>query len=194
MNDNSQFPSADVTGVILAGGRGSRMGGKDKGLIIYKGKWLYLHVLERLHPQMDKICISANRNIAVYRQSGLKVIPDSLPDFPGPLAGMLSALENINTEWALFSSCDTPCIPTDLGPRLWQKKQTALAVWASSSEKEHPTLVLLHISLIDSLKAFMKKGERKTRLFLQQVGGHSVLFNDCPTAFTNINWPKDLST
>lgn len=189
---NCQFPPAAVTGVILAGGRGSRMGGEDKGLIVYQGKPLYQHVLARLRPQTGKMCISANRNVAVYQQSGLPVIGDSLPDYPGPLAGMLAVLEYIDTEWAIFSSCDTPVLPTDLVSRLWQAKQTAPAVWARSAERDHPTLALLHVSLAEPLAAYLAKGERKVMLFLQQAGGHGVLFDDCPNAFANINRPEDL--
>ncbi|WP_158782323.1 molybdenum cofactor guanylyltransferase MobA [Pantoea sp. BAV 3049] len=192
MTINCQFPPAAVTGVILAGGRGSRMGGEDKGLIDYHGKPLYQHVLERLRPQTGKMCISANRNIAVYQQSGLPVIGDSLPDFPGPLAGMLTALDYIDTEWAIFSSCDTPALPADIVLRLWQAKQAAPAVWARSAGRDHPTLALLHVSLAEPLAAYLAKGERKVMLFLDQAGGHSVPFDDCPGAFANINRPEDL--
>ncbi|WP_275065361.1 molybdenum cofactor guanylyltransferase MobA [Erwinia endophytica] len=191
-DSNFLSPSVDVTGVILAGGRGIRMGGEDKGLLLYQGKPLYQHVLARLQPQVSRIYINANRNLAAYQQSGLPVISDSLPDFPGPLAGMLAALENIETEWAVFVSCDTPALPENLVSHLWQGKHHAMAVWAQSAQRQHPTLALLHISLAPALASFLAKGERKVMLFLQQAGGHSVPFDDCPGAFANINCPEDL--
>lgn len=184
--------TVSITGVILAGGRGSRMGGEDKGLVLYQGKPLYQHVLSRLRPQVSRVCISANRNLSVYQQTGLSVITDTLPDFPGPLAGMLAALEKIETEWAVFVSCDTPLLPEDLVSRLWQAKRDAPVVWAKSDGRDHPTLALMHVSLIEPLKSFLIKGERKVMILLQQAGGHSVDFNDCPDAFNNINRYEDL--
>ncbi|WP_371419657.1 molybdenum cofactor guanylyltransferase MobA [Pantoea sp. CCBC3-3-1] len=194
MSISSPTIMTSVTGVILAGGRGSRMRGEDKGLVLYHGKPLYQHVLARLQPQVGKVCISANRNQAVYQQSGLPVITDSLPDFPGPLAGMLAALEKIDTEWAIFASCDTPLLPDDLVARLWQEKKEALAVWARSAGRDHPTLALVHISLAPQLAAFLAGGQRKVMIFLQQTGGCTVCFDDCPEAFININHHQDLLT
>ncbi|MFC0139771.1 molybdenum cofactor guanylyltransferase MobA [Erwinia mallotivora] len=182
----------NITGVILAGGRGSRMGGKDKGLVTWHGKPLYQHVLTSLAPQTEKVCINANRNIAIYQQSGLSVITDSLPDFPGPLAGMLAALEYIDTDWAVFAPCDTPALPTDMVSRLWQAKHTAPAVWVRSAGRDHPVIALLHISLATPLAGFLAKGEGKVMLFLREAGGHGVSFDDCPEAFANFNHHEDL--
>lgn len=183
---------ASITGVILAGGRGSRMGGTDKGLVLYRGKPLYQHVLQRLQPQVGAVYISANRNLMEYQQSGLPVITDSLPDFPGPLAGMLAALQTINSEWLLFTPCDVPELPEDLAAQLWQQKGEALAVWARTAERDHPATLLLHKSLVKSLTDFLQHGERKVMFFLKNSGGHSVLFNNAE-AFMNINRPEDLS-
>jgi len=189
--DYSKSGEALVAGVILAGGRGSRMGGEDKGLVQYRNKPLYLHVLERFQPQVNHLYISANRNQMVYQQSGVPVITDKLPDFPGPLAGMLTALQTIEAEWLAFASCDTPDLPTDLVQRLWQHKAEAPAVWARTAERDHPTLALLHHSVATALAAFLARGERKVMLFLQQSGGHAVMFDDA-AAFSNINRPDDL--
>ena len=194
MNISSPTIMTSVTGIILAGGRGSRMEGKDKGLVLYHGKPLYQHVLARLQPQVGKVCISANRNLSIYQQSGLPVIADSLPGFHGPLAGMLAALEKIETEWAVFVSCDTPLLPQDLVSRLWQAKQKYPAVWARSAGRDHPALALIHISQLQALTSFLAQGERKLMFFLHQVGGHSVCFDDCPEAFININYLQDLLT
>ena len=192
MNISSPTTTTLVTGVVLAGGRGSRMGGEDKGLVFYHEKPLYQHVLARLQPQVGQIFISANRNQAVYLQSGLPVIGDSLPGFHGPLAGMLAALEKIKTEWAAFVPCDTPLIPQDLVSRLWRAKKNYPAVWARSAGRDHPVLALIHVSQVQALASFLARGERKLMLFLQQAGGHSVSFDDCPEAFKNINCREDL--
>lgn len=184
--------TVSIAGVILAGGRGSRMGGEDKGLVLYRDKPLYQHVLARLRSQVSRIYISANRNLPVYQQTGLTVITDTLPDFPGPLAGMLAALEQTEAEWTIFVSCDTPSLPEDLVSRLWHAKRAAPVVWARSGGRDHPTLALMHISLTEPLREFLARGERKVMVFLQQAGGHGVSFDDCPDAFNNINRHEDL--
>lgn len=193
MSGMSVVPEMAISGVILAGGKGSRMGGEDKGLIVWQGKPLYQHVLARLQPQVDEICISANRNLEVYQQSGHKVITDSLAGFPGPLAGMLSALRQAQHQWVVFAPCDTPALPASLVTQLWHDKDIAPVVWARCAERDHPTLALIHVSLADELAAFLAAGERKVMLFLKQAGGHAVTFNDQPDAFININSPEDLT-
>ncbi|UWS33674.1 molybdenum cofactor guanylyltransferase MobA [Erwinia pyrifoliae] len=181
-----------VTGVILAGGRSSRMGGADKGLIKWHNQPLYQHVLQRLQPQVTTVWISANRNIEVYQQSGVPVIRDTMADFPGPLAGILAALQQVETDWVVFTSCDTPCLPENMAQHLWLYRGKARAVWARTGERDHPTQVLLHRSLADSLQQYLMQGDRKLMLFLQQAGGHSVLFAQGEPAFRNFNYPEDL--
>lgn len=183
---------ADVTGVILAGGRGSRMGGEDKGLMMLNGLPLYQHVLQRLQPQVATLCISANRNTESYQQSGFPVIADTFPGYAGPLAGMLAALRFINSSWALFASCDTPFLPPDLAKRLWQQKGEANAVWVRNGERDHPTLALVHRCVADPLADFLHRGDRKLMLFLQQIAAKAVIFADDPQSFTNINTPDEL--
>lgn len=168
------------------------MGGEDKGLILWQNTPLYQHVLQRLQPQVTTVWINANRNIEVYQQSGVPVIKDTLADFPGPLAGMLAALQQAETEWVVFTSCDTPCLPDNLVQHLWQQKNEALAVWARTEERDHPTLALLHRSLADSLQRYLARGDRKLMLFLTQAGGHSVLFMQSAEKFRNFNCPEDL--
>ncbi|MBW1254777.1 molybdenum cofactor guanylyltransferase MobA [Pantoea allii] len=180
------------TGVILAGGQGSRMGGQDKGLLIMRGEPLYQHVLQRLRPQVDIVLISANRNIDHYQLSGCQVVTDSIKDYPGPLAGMLSGLRNSPTEWVVFCACDTPNIPGDLVARLWQQRNNALVVWVKSSQRDHPTLALMNKALADDLEAWLMRGERRLMQFMREHGGHSVSFSDPESAFSNINTPDDL--
>lgn len=192
MTSNSDPGYPAVTGVILAGGRGSRMGGLDKGLIIWQQQPLYIHVLRRLKPQVTTVWINANRNFAAYQQSGIPVIADTMADFPGPLAGMLAALQQAETEWVIFSPCDTPELPENLFVHLWRNKGAALAVWARSEDRDHPAMALLHRSLAEQLQQYLKNGDRKLMLFLQQSGGHGVLFSDAGGAFNNFNRPEDL--
>ncbi|MDI9223377.1 molybdenum cofactor guanylyltransferase MobA [Pantoea sp. EA-12] len=180
------------TGVILAGGQGSRMGGQDKGLLELQGKPLYQHVLQRFMPQVNIVLISANRNIDRYQHSGCQVITDSMSDFPGPLAGMLSGLQNSKTEWVAFCACDTPWLPEDFVARLWQQRGNAPAVWVRSTQRDHPALALVHRSLADDLEAWLLRGERRLMQFLREHGGHAVTFTDPESAFRNINTPDDL--
>ncbi|MDZ7276796.1 molybdenum cofactor guanylyltransferase MobA [Pantoea eucrina] len=181
-----------MTGVILAGGQGSRMGGRDKGLIEFQGQPLYQHVLQRFRPQVDSVLISANRNIDRYQVSGCRIITDSIPDYSGPLAGMLSGLQHSETEWVAFCACDTPFIPENMVERLWQQRDDAPAVWVKTIARDHPVLCLLHRSLVDPLETYLLRGERRLIQFLQQQAGHAVLFSEREEAFSNINTPEDL--
>lgn len=192
MTINSDSEALNVTAVILAGGRGSRMGGEDKGLIFWQHQPLYIHVMQRLISQAGTVWISANRNLATYQQSGVPVIADTMPNFPGPLAGMVTAMKYVETDWVLFSPCDTPLLPENLLIHLWCNKGNALAVWARSEVREHPAMALLHRSLADELQFYLDRGERRLLAFLRQIGGHSVLFSNAEDAFTNFNHPEDL--
>ncbi|WP_313687515.1 molybdenum cofactor guanylyltransferase MobA [Pantoea sp.] len=181
-----------LTGVILAGGQGRRMGGEDKGLMLLRGEPLYQHVLRRFRPQVNIVLISANRNIDRYQASGCQIVTDSLADYPGPLAGILSGLRHSKTEWVAFCACDTPWIPDDFVARLWQQKADASAVWVKSSLRDHPALALVNRCLADNLEASLLSGERRLMRFLQENGGHAVTFADPESAFRNINTPDDL--
>jgi molybdopterin-guanine dinucleotide biosynthesis protein A len=183
---------AAFTGVILAGGQGSRMGGQDKGLLMMQSKPLYQHVLQRLRPQVDIVLISANRNIDRYQLSGYQVVTDSIKDYPGPLAGMLSGLRHSPTDWVAFCACDTPQIPGDFVARLWQQRNNAPAVWVKSSQRDHPTLALMNKAIADDLERWLLRGERRLMQFMREHGGHPVLFSDPESAFSNINTPDDL--
>lgn len=121
----------EISGVILAGGRATRMGGEDKGLVSIGGIALYQYVLARLRPQVASVAISANRNQARYQTSGLPVIGDLTPNFAGPLAGMLAGLKQSPNEWVAFVPCDVPDFPADLVAQLWQQKGAPLPAMAN---------------------------------------------------------------
>lgn len=183
-----------IIGVVLAGGRATRMGGKDKGLQLLNDKPLWRHVADRLASQVSALAISANRHIDIYRQSGYPVYQDNLADYPGPLAGMLSVMQQSQAEWFLFCSCDTPFIPSCLVERLVQQCGDAPVVWAHDGERDHPTIALINRSLAPDLQDYLAAGERRVMLFMRQSGGHPVDFSDLKSAFVNVNTTEDLQT
>lgn len=182
----------EVTGVVLAGGRATRMGGLDKGLINLNGQPLFEHVMSKLAPQVGSVVISANRNIEIYQSFGIDVLSDTLPDYPGPLAGMLSAMQHLSGEWFLFCPCDTPNIPDDLAYKLWMQKGESYAVWVNDGGRDHPTIALMHRKLVTDLEQYLAAGERRVMLFLCEVGGKPILFANQMQNFINVNTPEDL--
>lgn len=167
--DSKRIERSRITGLVLAGGRGSRMGGLDKGLQLYRGVPLAQHALQRLAPQVGALVVNANRNLPAYAAMGAAVWPDSLPDHAGPLAGWLVGLDHLAnaTEWLVTVPCDCPLFPTDLVERLTAcaVREDAEIVIASGVEdgviRTQPVFALLHRSLRDSLAACLAAGERK---------------------------------
>ncbi|MCG5074589.1 molybdenum cofactor guanylyltransferase MobA [Paraburkholderia tagetis] len=197
------IPAAALTGLVLAGGRGQRMGGVDKGLQRLHGKPLAAHVLARLAPQAGALAISANRNREVYAELGARwhaeVIADTLPDYPGPLAGLLAGLRAARTEWLLSAPCDSPWLPADLGARLAiaacaQNTLIATAKTANAAGEVslHPVFALVHTSLADDLAAFLDAGERKVRAWYARHTAAEVVFAD-ERAFYNVNSLQELA-
>ena len=182
----------DITGLILAGGRGSRMGGVDKGLQMYRGRPLAQHALERLGPQVHQVIVNANRNQETYRALNVPVWPDEAPDFPGPLAGMLAGLAHCDTALLATVPCDTPNFPLDLVARLAHGLQSAdadIAVAYTHVGDElfpQPVFCLMKTSLKDALAAFVAAGERKTGFFARGQRNTRVVFED-DAQFFNIN-------
>jgi molybdenum cofactor guanylyltransferase len=187
----------DVTGLILAGGRGSRMGGVDKGLQRYRDRPLAAHALERLRPQVGKVMVNANRNLDTYRAMGVPVWPDEVPDYPGPLAGMLAGLVHCDTPLMATVPCDTPNFPLDLVTRLAGALESAdadIAVAYTRAGEElfpQPVFCLVKTSLKAALAAFIAAGERKTGLFARGQRNTRVVFDD-DAEFFNINTLTEL--
>ncbi|MGZ5846620.1 MAG: molybdenum cofactor guanylyltransferase MobA [Ramlibacter sp.] len=187
----------DITGLILAGGRGARMGGVDKGLQKFRGLPLALHTLMRLQPQVAEVLVNANRNLAAYESLGVPVWPDALPDFAGPLAGFLTGLERCETSWLATVPCDTPLFPLDLVERLAQAAAEADAEIAMASAPEEdgqlrpqPVFCLLRRELLESLVRFTHGGGRKIDAWTAQHRTVHVPFDrpgDDPSAFFNAN-------
>ncbi len=192
----SQAPLADVTAVVLAGGRGARLGGVDKGLEELCGRPLIAHIIAALIPQCGTLMINANRNKERYAAFGYPVISDDDSEFLGPLAGMLSALQAVQTRYVLCVPCDAPLLPADLTTRLWHalKDEKAQASVARSSDGLQPVYVLLDTSLRDKLHLYLDSGARKTADWLQSVAAVETDFSDCPTMFLNLNTAADRIT
>ena len=187
----------DITGLLLAGGRGSRMGGVDKGLQNFHGMPMALHTLLRLQPQVGELLVNANRNLGAYEAFGWPVWPDALPDYPGPLAGFLTGLERCETPWLATVPCDTPLFPADLVERLAAaaEREDAEIAMASAPEADgqlrtQPVFCLLRRELLDSLVRFTQAGGRKIDAWTAQHRTVVVPFDapgDNPRAFFNAN-------
>lgn len=197
-----------MTGLILAGGRGARMGGIDKGLQHFHGVPLVQHILARLRQGggVGQIMINANRNLAAYASLGVPVWPDEQTDYPGPLAGFLTGLTHCDTPYLLTVPCDTPLLPLDLALRLAAALQAQGADIAMASAPEadpdgqtrlrkQPVFCLLRTSLRDSLRQFMQEGGRKAGAWTALHPTVEVPFNrpdDAPLAFANANTLAEL--
>ncbi len=204
---------ADIAGMVLAGGQGSRMGGLDKGLQPFRGRPLAATALERLRPQAapGKLSVSANRHLDRYAAFGIPVLGDALPGHPGPLAGLLAGLQWCDAPWLLAVPCDTPCFPLDLGARLAEAAMAAGADIAIAAAPDalptgspdaapvplrmHPVACLLRAGLQDDLRRYLDGGGRKV---LEWMGRHvlaTAAFDrpgDDPLAFRNANTLDEL--
>jgi molybdopterin-guanine dinucleotide biosynthesis protein A len=186
-----------ITGLILAGGRASRMGGVDKGLQTYQGLPLAMHALMRLGPQVGEVMINANRNLAAYESMGPPVWPDALPDFPGPLAGFLVGLERCETPYLVTVPCDSPLFPLDLVARLADGLEQADADIAMpktvgpEGAQVQPVYCLMKSSLMESLVRFTQAGERKIDRWTALHRVAEVSFEDAG-AFVNANTLAEL--
>lgn len=178
-----------ITAVVLAGGRASRMGGIDKGLVPLRGRPMIAHVLAALHPQAARVLINANRNRDRYAALGYEVVPDELDGFLGPLAGVAAGLKAATTPFVVTAPCDSPLIGPDLVARLaaaLAREQADLAV-AHDGEREHPVFLLLRRERLADLEAFLDAGGRKIDLWFARHRVARADFSDRPQAFVNIN-------
>jgi molybdopterin-guanine dinucleotide biosynthesis protein A len=184
-----------VTGLVLAGGQGRRMGGVDKGLQELGGRPLVQWVLDRLEPQVDRVLISANRNLPRYGGFGHPVLSDRLGGFAGPLAGLQAALAQATTPLLVTAPCDSPFLPDDLVARLHDAlvaQQAELAV-ACADGRAHRAFCLLRRELLPGLDAFLAAGERRVGLWHASLKVVEVDFSDEAAAFGNINTAEDLA-
>lgn len=185
-----------LSAIILSGGRATRMGGLDKGLVQLQNKPLIQHVIERLVPQADEILINANREIQQYKSFNLPVLQDDDPSYIGPLAGFSSGLAHCQYDYLLTTPCDSPLLPNDLANRLMTSlinKSADIAV-AKSDGNAHPVFSLMHKSVLPSLLAYINSGGRKVSAWQKTLRYIEVEFDDCSEAFINLNTFEEVNT
>jgi molybdopterin-guanine dinucleotide biosynthesis protein A len=183
-----------ITGVILAGGRGSRMGSVDKGLKLLRGKPMVRWVAERFAPQVSEVLVNANQNIDKYQILGYRVIPDEIGGFAGPLAGLHRGLSEATHELVATSPCDSPFLPLDLIARLraaMEKADAELTV-AKTGDQPHPVFCLCRRTVLPGLTEFLAGGGRKIDAWYAKLRIVEVLFDDQPDAFSNVNTIAEL--
>jgi molybdopterin-guanine dinucleotide biosynthesis protein A len=184
-----------VTGVILSGGRGSRMGGVDKGLLPLRGRTMLEWVLDRIEPQVAEILISANQNLDRYLAFGHPVLTDRIAGFAGPLAGLHAGLCVARCELVMTVPCDSPFLPLDLVPRMTESlmRTGADIAVARSGERRHSAFCLCRTSVLGRLTAFLHSGERKVDTWYASLTNvREVMFDDRVDSFRNINTPEEL--
>jgi molybdopterin-guanine dinucleotide biosynthesis protein A len=186
--------NAGISGVILAGGQGRRMGGVDKGLRELHGKPMVAWVLERFAPQVDEVLINANQNGEVYAGFGHRVIPDRIGGFAGPLAGLQRGLSEARFPIVATTPCDTPFLPLDLVARLraaLADERVQLAV-ARTGDQPHPVFCVCRCDVLPHLTQFLAAGGRKIDAWYATLRVAEVAFDDEPAAFSNINTLEEL--
>jgi molybdopterin-guanine dinucleotide biosynthesis protein A len=186
---------SSVTGLILAGGKGSRMGGVDKGLQGFRGKRLVDHVYERFAPQVGGVIINANQNHEEYKTFGVRVVSDAIGGYAGPLAGLHAGLSVSKRPFLASVPCDSPFLPVDLIERLYQRIDETgaeLAV-AKTGEQPHPVFSLMRRGVLDHLAEFLKGGGRKIDAWYATLNVVEVGFDDEAEAFSNFNTLEELA-
>lgn len=186
---------SQLSGLILAGGRATRMGGEDKGLLRLAGKPLVAHVVQALRPQVADLFINANRNLEQYRQQSCPVVTDLMEGYCGPLAGMASGLRIARTSYLLTAPCDSPFVPADLAARLYtalMNQQAEISV-AENQGRLEPVFALIDRELLSSLLEYLNAGERKIDQWYAWHRMVAVDFSDQPRAFINLNTPEELA-
>lgn len=184
----------NTAGVILAGGKGRRMGGIDKGLRNFKNAPLALHAMMRLNGQVGSIMINANRNIGVYEGFGVEVICDTQADYAGPMAGMQAALNSTTAAFLVTVPCDVPLFPTNLVEKLsapFEKNVGLMLTVASTKGRHHPVFCMMRSELLTSLEEFLRKGGRKIDAWYLNLPHEAVEFDD-EAAFHNVNTLEEL--
>jgi len=184
-----------ITGLVLAGGQGRRMGGVDKGLVLLDGRPLVAHVLERLAPQVADVLINANQNLERYAGFGMPVVPDAVGGFAGPLAGLHAGLARATRELVVTVPCDSPFLPNDLVARLAaaQAAHDAQLAVAKTFDQPHPVFALVKRGVLPHLAAFLEAGGRKIDAWYATLNVIEVPFDDEAEAFRNINTADELA-
>ena len=184
----------EITGVILAGGKARRMGGTDKGLVQFRGKPLIEHVIQAFEPQVGNLLINANRNHEIYKNYGFDIVSDESEDYCGPLAGILSALNKIDTPYLATAPCDTPFISRNIVEKLSLSilsEKTEISV-AHNGDRLQPVFCVMKKDLIISINNYLREGGRKIDQWIKQ---HSVTIVDLSSeikCFENFNSKEEI--
>lgn len=191
MSSPLPFPDrSDITGLILAGGQGRRMGGQDKGLVLWEQLPLVLHARKRLAPQVNSVLISANRHLDEYAAlTGDRVLTDVMPGYLGPLSGLHAGLSACTTTYLAVVPCDSPDFPLDLVARMAETLSNhpqIVITWVKTPSGDHPVFALARKTLLHRLEQALNKGQRRVRDFFQETGGEPTLF-DQEAPFRNLN-------
>lgn len=183
------MPEPRLTGAILAGGAGRRMGGQDKGLVLLDGRPLVAWVLEALAPQVDDVLIVANRNTEQYRALGVRVVPDLRPGLQGPLAGLEAALAAATTPWVLTCPVDTPFLPEEFAARMVRGSASV----ATLEARWQPVFACLPRSALGAVSALLDAGERRLRAGLEAAQAQPVALDDLAARLADIDDPQTLA-
>jgi len=181
-----------VSGIVLAGGRGRRMGGVDKGLQPYRGRPMVQWAIERLAPQVEEIIVNANQNLDAYARFGHRVVADEIGGYSGPLAGLHAGLKAAAHALVVTVPCDSPFLPQDLVARLRKSLGDADLAVAKTADQAHPVFLLARKRLLGNLEAFLAAGGRKIDLWYAALRVVEVPFDDEAEAFRNINTREEL--
>jgi len=181
-----------VTGIVLAGGQGRRMGGVDKGLALLRGQPMVAEVLARLAPQVSEIVINANQNLDAYARFGHQVVPDAIGGFAGPLAGLHAGLGAAKHALAVTVPCDSPFLPADLVARLRSALLDNDLAVAKTGNQAHPVFALVRTQVRKNLEAYLANGGRKIDAWYASLKTVEVQFDDEADAFRNINTRAEL--
>ena len=199
MTAKASYPRSNITGVILAGGQATRMGGQDKGLLNLGGEPLVAHAVRRLSPQVGPLLVNANRNIERYRQYATQIVRDGADEalaagYLGPLAGMLAAIDAASTRYILTVPCDSPLLIPNYAARMYRvlRQHNAQLCVASDGKRLQPVFALIGTDLRDDLHAFLAAGERKIDRWYARHTTVTANFDDAPQMFRNINTPQEL--
>jgi molybdopterin-guanine dinucleotide biosynthesis protein A len=181
-----------ITGIVLAGGLGRRMGGVDKGLQPFRGRPLAQWAIERLAPQVDELLINANQNASAYARFGYRVVPDEVGGFAGPLAGLHAGLKGARGALVATVPCDSPFLPADLVARLRAALAERDVAVAKTGAQPHPVFALVRRGVLPHLEAYLARGGRKIDDWYATLRVVEVAFDDAADAFRNLNTLQEL--
>ena len=182
-----------ITGLLLAGGQGRRMGGVDKGLQMLRGKPMAQWALERLAPQVDEVLINCNQNLDAYARFGKRLVPDEIGGFAGPLAGLHAGLKAASHPLLVTVPCDSPFLPLDLVQRLREHLNDHHLAVAKTGDQAHPVFCLVRKDVMENIEAFLRAGGRKIDAWYASLRTVEVSFDDEAEAFRNINTVDELN-